>query len=89
MAYLVSQIRKTNTGYNTYMTPVTGLQASQINSPNLFGDTTEPFNFFQDFALKGNFQQGVVYYLRFKIRRIPQYFYSGAIKGRVSSFGKR
>ena len=86
MAYLVSQLRKTNSGQNTYMTPVTGLQASQINSPNPFGDTSNDFRFFQDFALEGNFQQGVVYYLRFKIRKIPQYFYSGAIKNRVSSY---
>lgn len=89
MAYLVSQLRKTNVGQNTYMTPVrnlTRLQASQINSPNIFGDSSQEGRFFQDFAIKGTFQQGVVYYLRFQIKRIPKYFYSGSIKHRISNY---
>lgn len=97
MAYLVSQIRKTNTGQYTYMMPITALQpgeseidnilqASQINTPNIFGDSSLEGRFFQDFAIKGVFKKGVVYYLRFQVRRIPQYFYSGSVKGRVSHY---
>ena len=71
MAYIVSQLRKT--GVNTYMTPIE-VTPGTITSPNTFGGT----NTFTDFALKGNFLKDQVYYLRFKIHKIPQYFYSGS-----------
>lgn len=76
MAYLVSQMRK-QAGIN-YMqdVPVT---ATTIISPNPFGGGTN----FTDFALmmtnsQKTFSPGEVYYLRFTIHKIPQYFYSGS-----------
>ena len=71
MAYLVSQLRKN--GSQTYMKNVQ-VSPSTITSPNTFGgDTT-----FTDFALEGNFTSNQIYYLRFQIHKIPQYFYSGS-----------
>lgn len=71
MAYLVSQLRKN--GSQTYMENVQ-VSPSTITSPNTFGgDTT-----FTDFALAGSFTSDNVYYLRFQIHKIPQYFYSGS-----------
>ena len=71
MAYLVSQLRKN--GNQTYMEDVQ-VSPSTITSPNTFGgDTT-----FTDFALEGSFTSSQVYYLRFQIHKIPQYFYSGS-----------
>lgn len=71
MAYLVSQLRKN--GSQTYMENVQ-VSPSTITSPNTFGgDTT-----FTDFALQGSFTSNYVYYLRFQIHKIPQYFYSGS-----------
>ena len=86
MAYLVSQLRKIGTGTKTYMEPVEGLSGSQINTPNIFGDSSSEGRFFTDFAIAGTFQQKKVYYLRFKVRKIPQYFYSGMVQGRTSSY---
>lgn len=74
MAYLVSQLRKS--GNQTYMTPVT-VSLSKINSPNTFGGNET----FQDLALSGNFVKDTVYYLRFQVHKIPQYFYSGSKTG--------
>lgn len=80
MAYLVSQLRKN--GSQTYMVPVS-VSPSTITSPNTFGGETT----YTDFALEGSFVPSEVYYLRFKIHKIPQYFYSGS-KGatQVSSY---
>lgn len=71
MAYLVSQLRKN--GSQTYMVPVS-VSPSTITSPNTFGGETT----YTDFALEGSFVPSEVYYLRFKIHKIPQYFYSGS-----------
>lgn len=71
MAYLVSQLRKN--GSQIYMTDV-AVSPSTITSPNTFGGS----NTFTDFALEGNFVPTEVYYLRFQIHKIPQYFYSGS-----------
>lgn len=71
MAYLVSQKRKEN-DTSTYSESV-NVTASTFLSPNTFGGTYT----FTDYCLKGSFNQGNVYYLRFKIHQIPQYFYSG------------
>ena len=71
MSYLVSQMRKDiNT---TYMTNIS-VSPSTISSPNTFGGSVA----FTDFALAGNFIVGKVYYLRFQIHKIPQYYYSGS-----------
>ena len=71
MAYLVSQLRKN--GSQIYMTDV-AVSSSTITSPNTFGGD----NTFTDFALEGSFIPTEVYYLRFQIHKIPQYFYSGS-----------
>lgn len=81
MAYLVSQMRK-QAGIN-YMQNVS-VEGTTIVSPNPFGGGTN----FTDFALmrpvpagsttKLYFEAGQVYYLRFTIHKIPQYFYSGS-----------
>lgn len=71
MAYLVSQLRKN--GSQIYMTDV-AVSPSTITSPNTFGGS----NTFTDFALEGSFVPTEVYYLRFQIHKIPQYFYSGS-----------
>lgn len=81
MAYLVSQLRKNQN--TAYMTPIS-IQPSTIISPNPFGGQ----NTFTDFAFKGDFEYQKVYYLRFKIHQIPQYFYSGSkTPGQVSMYG--
>ena len=96
MAYIVSQLRK-NTS-TQYMTPVDGLFASTIISPNPFGQDDT----FTDFAIAGSkevssatgqqtvtkiFEQGKVYYLRFQVCKIPKYFYSGSkAKDRVQLY---
>ena len=72
MSYLVSQLRKDATV--TYMTAVT-VSPSTIETPNRFGakDLT-----FTDFRLSGTFQTGSVYYLRFKVKKIPfQHYKNG------------
>ena len=71
MAYYVSQLRKN--GNQIYMVDVP-ITASTITSPNTFGGSVT----FTDFALEGNFTSDNVYYLRFRIHRIPKYFYSGS-----------
>ncbi len=71
MSYLVSQLRKDVT--TTYMTNV-DVTPSTISSPNTFGQSST----FTDFALAGTFSPEEVYYLRFQIHKIPQYFYSGS-----------
>lgn len=73
MAYLVSQLRKENNQTGTYMENVS-VSSSTITSPNTFGGSQT----FTDFALEGSFIPGQVYYLRFKIHKIPHYFYSGS-----------
>lgn len=70
MAYTVSQLRKQR-GSNSYMEEI-GVWMSSFESPNKF-ESNEPF---QDFCLKGNFEAGKVYYLRFMIHRIPTGWYS-------------
>lgn len=72
MAYLVSQMRKDNN--TTYMESLS-VTPEEITSPNFFGDNQRTFS---DFALKGAFEKGKVYYLRFAIHKIPKYFYSGS-----------
>ncbi len=71
MTYIVSQLRKN--GNTIYMNDIE-VSPSTITSPNTFGGSTS----FTDFALAGNFSVNEVYYLRFKIHKIPQYFYSGS-----------
>ena len=78
MAYIVSQLRKDGIGNNTYMQPIL-VQESFIYSPNTFGGTTN----FTDFALAGVFEKGKVYYLRFAVHKIPQYFYSGSRESHI------
>ena len=73
MAYIVSQLRKN--GNTIYMNDI-NTSPSTIISPNTFGGSKT----FTDFALAGNFSVGEVYYLRFKVHKIPQYFYSGSSK---------
>ena len=75
MAFYVGQLRRTkNTG--DYMTNV-ALEATYAQSRNPFGEEDKTF---KDFALQriNNqiFEAGITYYLRFSIRKIPQYFYS-------------
>lgn len=89
MAYLIGQLRKnSNTQYMTDITVSSGegtvsITETTITSPNPFEgiDTMEQeqTSAFTDFALAGKFESGKVYYLRFKIHRIPQYFYSGGL----------
>ena len=78
MAFYVAQMQKQSE--TTYMTPIVQSIEEVISpSPNPFGnaDIAEDENSFPDFALKGNFQMGKVYYLRFKIHKVPLYYYSG------------
>ena len=72
MAYYVAQMRK-NVSDN-YMTDVS-VSPTTIDSPSPFGrnDIT-----YKDFALSGTFSPDNVYYLRFRVHRIPKYFYSGS-----------
>lgn len=71
MSYLVSQLRKnSSSGSNDYMTAVT-VQPGTAESPNTFGQSTT----FTDFRLAGTFIKGKVYYLRFKVQRIPYGWY--------------
>lgn len=77
MAYIVSQMRKNNN--ENYMVPLaTSLSPTTMTSPNNFGNSSQSF---EDFALSGTFQAGVTYYLRFQVKSIPQYFYSGSKMG--------
>lgn len=81
MAYLVSQLRKN--GNQTYMNPIS-VEGTTINSPSPF----EEGALFEDFALTRTdidvqgklkkFTSNQVYYLRFQIHKIPEYFYSGS-----------
>lgn len=80
MAYLVSQLRKSNVA-GDFMTPV-GVTNIQVPSSNPFGQTKN----FTDFALRGTFSQTNVYYLRFRIHKIPQYYYSGLHKETMSTY---
>ena len=83
MAYLVAQMRKK--AGTIYMQPIT-VTHSTITSPNPFGDTSEN-SYYTDFALAGTFSPQYVYYLRFQIHKIPQYFYSGSkTKAEVSMY---
>lgn len=89
MSFIVSQMRKVDNESGTYMTDISNLlSASTISSPNNFGGTDT----FTDFALTGastnfNFTPDNVYFLRFKIHKIPQYFYSGSkTPGQVASY---
>ena len=78
MAFYVGQLQKESSGSYTYMAPVQNITNVIIPSPNPFqdaqviGDST-----YSDFALSGKFEIGQVYYLRFKIHKVPQYYYSG------------
>ena len=95
MAYLIGQLRKNSkTSYMSDISPIVydsqgkmikGIFETTITSPNPFEgiDTMEQeqTSAFTDFALGSleGFESGKVYYLRFKIHRIPQYFYSGGL----------
>lgn len=73
MAYLVAQIRK-NTSSNNYMTDIASQQATQpttITSPQTLGKT------FDDYTISSTFTRGQVYYFRFRVPRVPKFFYSG------------
>lgn len=90
MAYMVSQLRKQSN--TTYMSDFSDrLQETEFPCPSPFlniQDQKED-NSFKDFALIGKssnnfnetikiFEDGKVYYIRFKIHKIPQFFYSGS-----------
>ena len=80
MAYLVAQMIKNAAGRESYMKPVEGIKGVIIDSPNPFGGDLP----FKDFAIKisnGKFQLNNTYYIRFKIHRVPQYYYSGSKTG--------
>ena len=79
MSYIVSQMRKVIDSQKPYMVPIQ-VTSGTMSSPNILGtltSSTQDDTAFTDFALRGNFQRGKVYYFRFKIHRIPRYFYSG------------
>lgn len=92
MAFYVAQLRKESDKQQTYMTSVLEeMEAVTILSPNPFQSATEvSVNPYTDFALSGTFQMGQVYYLRFKIHKIPQYYYSGdgIVKSSTHSFSQ-
>ena len=71
MAYFVSQMRKDSN--MTYMSTVSA-STTTITSPNIFGGNET----FEDFALASTFSPNNVYYLRFRIHKIPQFFFSGS-----------
>ncbi len=83
MAYFVSQMRKVDTE-NQYMVSK-NVYPSLVISQNPFGQTEKKFT---DFALTANgntnetrqekFKSSETYFLRFKINKIPQYYYSGS-----------
>jgi hypothetical protein len=54
------------------------ITATTFESPNIFADeenfTTQAT--FTDFALRGDFKAGKIYYFRFLIHRVPYGFYS-------------
>lgn len=82
MAYFVGQLRKDNSN-RSYMQKITNKQPGEYNSSNPFGmQEDRPF---QDYCLKltqtgenapVTFSPNQVYYLRFKILKIPEFFYS-------------
>ena len=78
MAFYVAQLRKQD-GSGTYMTPIENIEDVIISSPNPFGNAAiaDDEDSYSDFALSGTFQLGKVYYLRFKIHKVPLYYYSG------------
>lgn len=76
MQYYIGQLRKSND--SVYMNNIDTnniLQETSVISLNPFGLDNKTF---EDFALKNNnnFIAGEVYYLRFAIQKIPQYYYS-------------
>lgn len=85
MAYLIGQLRKNNE--TIYMIPISK-ENTTISSPNTFelNNQGQQSNDFTDFALSGNFQSGKVYYLRFRVHKIPQYFYSGRLSSLINDF---
>ena len=85
MAYLIGQLRKNNE--TIYMIPISK-ENTTISSPNTFelNNQGQQSNDFTDFALSGNFQFGKVYYLRFRVHKIPQYFYSGRLSSLINDF---
>lgn len=85
MAYLIGQLRKNNE--TIYMIPILK-ENTTISSPNTFelNNQGQQSNDFTDFALSGNFQSGKVYYLRFRVHKIPQYFYSGRLSSLINDF---
>lgn len=90
MAFYVAQLRK-QPGQRTYMTPVANITNVEISSPNPFQDnTTTEGSTYSDFALAGTFEAEKVYYLRFKIHKVPQFYYSGwaDIESRSYSFSE-
>lgn len=80
MAYQVGQLRKDTS--QTYMTSLAidkTIQYPSINPFSFQNDENEN-RYFEDFALRledqSSFKPDEVYFLRFKILRIPQFFYS-------------
>lgn len=82
MAYLVGQLRKDSSKYNgtqsRYIKPITGFQITTFESENPFGVGEE--SFYEDYSIKLaegiTFDPNEVYYLRFKVLKIPEFFYS-------------
>lgn len=75
MAYIVDQIRRVS-GERTYMTPI-DVSIVKFNSPNKFVfDNEMGANAFKDVGFSGDFKRNHTYYLRLKIERIPEGWYS-------------
>lgn len=85
MAYYVGQLRRNSASQSStsYMTNIS-LLATDTYSESPFGESNK---YYQDYAIylpgseipgsEVHFEVGEVYYLRFKILKIPMYFYSG------------
>lgn len=90
MAYKVAQLTKSNNTSYKYMIPVT-TKVSIVSSPNPFKSNN--ISTFQDFAIQPinnsgtvvSFSSEEVYYLRFSIYRVPQFYYSGIVQGRTGA----
>lgn len=86
MAYIVQQLRKVSDP-NTYMIPLANLSLTEIDSPDQFGQMEEGrIATRKDLGISGNFQLGKVYYFRFRVHKIPQYFYSGSVQQSVGFY---
>lgn len=91
MAFYIGQLQKDSSHSETYMTSIiNNVTDVIISSPNPFKDAinSDGSDSYSDFALKGNFEMGKVYYLRFKIHKVPLYYYSGYTDPRLWTFSQ-